>query len=234
MSRRAAVLLSVLLCASVAARAQDPLKTLPNNYSRVFENSLVEVIRAHYAAHEKIPVHDHSSLATVFVYLSDSGQVRIDHAETGEAPVSVVRPPTVKGAFRVNNGQAERHSIENLGDTDSDFLRVELKQVPLALKETFRGRAPQSLASSGATMEFTNPALQVERIICTGPSPCAITPSDSSSLLIPFTDAQVTEGASKHGSALAPGKVLWLPATKSGTILPASSAPAHFLRILLP
>lgn len=234
MPRRVAALLTVLLCASGAARAQDPLQTLPNNYSVVFENSLVEVIRAHYAAHEKIPIHDHSSLATVFVYLSDSGQVRIDHAEPGEAPVSVVRPPTVKGAFRVNNGQAERHSIENLGDTDSDFLRVELKQVPLALKETFRGRAPQSLATSGSTMEFNNPELQVERIICAGPSPCAITPSDSPSLLIPFTPAQVAEGSSKHGTTLVPGKVLWLPATKSGTILPGSSSSGHFLRILLP
>ena len=85
---------------AVAAGAQDPLVTLPQNYQLVFENADVRVIRAHYGAHEKVPVHDHAAFATVFVYLNDSGQVRIDHVEGGKVD-SVVRPPTVKGAYRV-------------------------------------------------------------------------------------------------------------------------------------
>ena len=112
-------LLVVASSFSISTRAQDPLVTLPNNYRSIFDNSSVTVIYAHYGPYEKIPVHDHSSLSTVFVYLSDSGPVRIDHAE--ETPFSVIRPPTVKGSFRVAAGQAERHSIENLGDTSSDF-----------------------------------------------------------------------------------------------------------------
>ena len=84
----------------LAAAAQDPLVTLPSNYRSIFDNADVAVIRAHYGPHEKIPVHDHTAFSTIFVYLNDSGQVRIDHAEDGKVD-SVVRPPTVKGAYRV-------------------------------------------------------------------------------------------------------------------------------------
>ena len=123
------------------------------------------VIRAHYGAHEKIPVHDHTALATVFVYLNDSGQVRIDHTEDGKVE-SVGRPPTVKGAYRVAPGIAERHSIENLGDTSSDFLRVELKRITLDMKEPFRRKAPSDLSVGKDEVEFTGGGVKIERIIC--------------------------------------------------------------------
>ena len=216
----------------MAAHAQDPLATLPQNYRLVFDNSAVAVIRAHYGPHEKIPVHDHTSFSTVFVYLSDSGPVRIDHAE--EKPVSVTRPPTVKGSFRVAAGMAERHSIENLGDTSSDFLRVELKQISLALPEPFRGKAPPSPLKSQNSMEFTNPSLQIQRIICIGASPCPVNSAPAPSLIIAFTPMYIATGASEKREKLDAGAVRWLPSSQAATITPDAASPAHILRILLP
>ena len=231
MPLRAQTLL-LTLALTTCALAQDPLKTLPDNYTRVLDNPTVEVIRAHYGPNEKIPVHDHSSLSTVFVYLSDSGQVRIDHAEPGEKPVSILRPPTTTGAFRVNEGAAERHSIENLGDTPSDFLRIELKNVTLHLPEAFRGKAPKSLATSSDTVEFTNPSVQVERIICAGPTACPVASSPFPSLLVAFTAASLVN-PTEQPNRLASGSLLWFPASQSATLIPNGS-PAHILRILFP
>jgi hypothetical protein len=218
----------------IAACAQDPLVTLPNNYRVVLDNSDVAVIRAHYGAHEKIPVHDHTAFATVFVYLNDSGAVRIDHVGDGKVE-SVVRPPTVKGAYRVAPGIAERHSIENLGDTSSEFLRVELKKVSLDLKEPFRGKAPQSLAEGMDSVEFTAPGVQIERIVCVGPSPCAVKSSTGPSLVIAFTPLYLGTGSAGK-EKLGAGAVRWMPASEGATITPEGypGIPGHILRILLP
>jgi len=217
---------------SIAAHAQDPLVTLPQNYRLVLDNSTVAVIRAHYGPHEKIPVHDHTSFSTVFVYLSDSGPVRIDHVE--EKPVSVIRPPTVKGSFRVAAGMAERHSIENLGDTSSDFLRVELKQISLTLPEPFRGKAPQSPLQTQDSVEFTNPSLQIQRIICVGTAPCPVSPSPAPSLIVAFTPLNMTTGTSQKRYESDAGGVFWLPSSHAATITPDPASPTHILRILLP
>ena len=87
------------------------------------------MIRVHYGSHEKVGVHDHSAYPTVYVYLSDSPPVQFTHDE--QPPFVLTRPPAKAGAFRLSPGRRERHSVENMGDTSSDFLRVELRQVPL-------------------------------------------------------------------------------------------------------
>jgi len=217
---------------AATAVAQDPLVTLPNNYRTIFENGAVTVIRAHYGAHEKIPVHDHTSFSTVFVYLSDSGQVRIDHAEDNEKPVSVIRPPTVKGAYRVAAGIAERHSIENLGDTSSDFLRVELKQVALGLKEPFRGKAPESVAKNMDAVEFAERDLEIERIVCLGAAACMVKGTAAPSLIVAFTPLSLKVGVTTE--KLDNGAVRWLDAGQGASISSEGGAAAHVLRILLP
>jgi len=219
------------------ACAQDPLVTLPNNYKLIFENQDVAVIRAHYAPHEKVPVHDHPSVSTVFVYLNNSGQVRIDHFDGMSAdakPESVVRPPTVEGAFRVSAGIAERHSIENLGDTSSDFLRVELKRVSLALKEPFRGKAPDTLARTADTVEFNEPDLEIERIVCVGSAPCPVKASAAPSLLIAFTPVETTRGSSSKKEHHGVGMVWWVNANEAASIAPPAGTAGQVLRILLP
>lgn len=218
---------------SIAAGAQDPLLTLPNNYRLIFDNNDIAVIHAHYGAHEKIPVHDHPSVATVFVYLNNSGEVRIDHPEAGGKVDSVVRPPTATGAFRVVAGMAETHSIENMGDASSDFLRVELKHVSLdTLKEPFRGKAPQSLAARQDTIEFTAPGLQIERIICAGASPCPVRASSAPSLIVAISPSTLVT-ATTPTETLDTGSVRWLPPARSATITAPANSPGQILRILL-
>ena len=168
-----------------------PLKTLPGNYRLVFENAQVAVIRAHYGPHEKVPVHDHPGVATVFVYLNDSGAVRIDHQEAGGTPESVVRPPTKLGAYRVAPALAERHSLENLGDVSSEFLRVEMKGVTLGIKEPFRGKAPAEPMRDGDLVEFNDPAVKVERIVCVDAVPCGVKAEDAGSLVVALTAVKI-------------------------------------------
>lgn len=124
--RRFASVLSIACCALALAvvcakpgRAQDPLTAFPKNYSRLFSNEAVDVIRVHYGPHERVGVHDHSELPTVYVYLSDSGPVRFQHDEV--PPFTLVRKPVEKGSYRVSPGRLERHTVENLGDESSDF-----------------------------------------------------------------------------------------------------------------
>ena len=139
---RVAVLMIVGLSLAHAL-AQDPTVAFPNNYRKVLDNADVVVLRVHYGPHETVVVHDHSDHPTVYVYLDDSGPVRFVHEPEN---VILTRPPTHTGAYRVSPGRRERHSLVNLSDKPSDYLRVELKKVPLGtLKQEFRGSAPESL-----------------------------------------------------------------------------------------
>jgi hypothetical protein len=177
-----------------------------------------------------VGVHDHSAFPTIYVYLNDSGPVRFDHDE--KPAFSLTRPPTVTGAFRVSPGRVERHSVTNLSEKSSDYLRVELKQMPLGsgLHE-FRGKAPEKPLSTGTTVEFDAPQIAIERIICAGTSPCSVPASSSPSLLIGFSALKVTEGNGSH-SEMQVGDIRWMPASQRLSIAEASSEPAHLLRIV--
>ncbi len=231
-SRMLALLIAVAAW-STAARAQNPVTAFPKNYSLALANSAVAVIRVHYGPHEKIGVHDHSETPTVYVYLSDSGPVRFQHVE--EKSFVLTRPPTVKGAFRVSPGRLERHSVENMGDASSDFLRVELKQIPLGGLKPFRGKAPNSPLQSQNSVEFTAPALEIQRIICVGSFACSMKPSSAPSLIIAFTSLYLATGvAEKQGEKLEAGAVRWLPSSEVVTVRPYAASPAHLLRVLIP
>lgn len=232
---RTRAMLAFLIAVSlspIAIPAQDPLKTLPNNYRSIFDNPEVTVIRAHYGPHEKIPVHDHAAVSTIFVYLNDSSPVRIDH--DGDKAFSVVRPPTVTGAFRVVAGMAERHSIENLGDKSSDFLRIELKQVSFPAGEAFRGSAPQNLQQSLDAIEFKEAGVQIERIVCAADSNCSIKPTQEPSLLVAITPLSVASNDGQHKGAIEAGAVHWLPSSQAATVIPNIGDSGRLLRIILP
>jgi len=210
--------------------AQDPTVAFPNNYRKVLENADVIVLRAHYGPHESVGVHDHSDHPTVYVYLDDSGPVRFVHEPEN---VILTRPPTHTGAYRVSPGRRERHSVVNLSDKPSDYLRVELKKVPLGtLKQEFRGSAPETLVQ-GTTVEFDDPTLKIERVVCDTGSTCALPPETAPSVLVAFSPSELFE----HGRPKvfpAESSVLWLNAGESAGVRTTSKAPAHLLRILLP
>jgi len=201
---------------------------LPPNYKTTFENPDVIVMHVHYGAHEFVPMHDHSAYPTVYVYLNDAGEVDIKH----EGPNGFIahRPPTHTGAFRISPGMTERHSVQSNSDTDSDFLRIELKRIPPTdLKQVFRGEVPTPLPP-GLHTEFEDAALRIERIVCPSDKPySAPPPAATRSLLVAITPAQIkTPDGSR---AIKAGDVIWLPA--GGKSSPAFTPGAQYLRISL-
>ena len=224
-------LASLAMCGScgLGVAAQDPTVAFPNNYRKVLENADVVVLRAHYGPHETVGVHDHSDHPTVYVYLSDSGPVRFVHEPEN---LILTRPPTHTGAYRVSPGRKERHSVVNLTDKPSDYLRVELKKVPLgALKREFRGSAPRALVQ-GTKVEFEDPALRIERVVCDTGATCALPAESSPSLLVEFSPSQLLERG-KPKMFPEDSSVLWLRAGESASVRATSNAPAHLLRIVL-
>ena len=131
--RLAAVCLSVS-----AAVAQDPVKVAPDAYKLEFENDYVKVQRVHYAPRVKIPEHDHTAFGAAYVYLNDAGPVIFKHV--GLSYGAVTRPAVKAGSFRLYKAVKETHEVENLGDTPSDFLRVEFKTEPARDPNTLRGK----------------------------------------------------------------------------------------------
>jgi hypothetical protein len=225
-------MLSLALGASAGkAFVQDPIATFPKNYSLTFDNDVVSVIRVHYGPHERIGVHDHSKFPTIYVYLSKSSPVRFEHDE--KPAWSITRPPTSTGAFRVSPGRIESHAVENLGDTGSDFLRVELKQVPLGSDlKPFRSKAPSSPLQSGRAVEFTSSEVEVQRIICEPGKSCQVDGSISPALLVAFSPLQLAENdVPNQGEPMRDGDVKWVPGSRAISVLAASTAPAHLIRI---
>jgi hypothetical protein len=142
--------------------------------------------------------------------------------------------PTI-GAFRVSPGRIERHAVTNLSDTSSDFLRVELKQVPLnnSLKP-FRGKAPESPLHNSRAIEYRAPELDVQRIICEQGTPCHMAVSASPSLLIAFSPLKIVENdAAERGELMKNGDVRWVRDSHAVSMVAASDTLVHLLLITL-
>lgn len=213
---------------SLQMPAQDPTVAFPKNYRKVLENADVLVLRAHYGPHESVGMHDHSDHPTVYVYLNDSGPVRFQHAEG----FIITRPPTHTGAYRVSPGRRERHKVENLSDAPSDYLRVELKKIPLGtLKHEFRESAPQTLVQ-GTKVEYEVPALKIERVVCNAGRVCALPEETAPSLLVAFTPSLLLE-PNKATPFPESSSTLWLRAGAGASVRGQGNAPAHLLRIVL-
>lgn len=233
-----AALVAAMIAGFRPAGAQDAVKAFPKNYQLIFENEYVSVIRVHYGPYEKVGVHDHSAFPTVYVYLSDSPPVRFTHDE--QPPFVQVRPPAKAGAFRVSPGRRERHSVENLGDGSSDFLRVELKQLPLGSVQAFRGEAPEDLSAPEHKVEVDSPALRIERLFCLGSNAnYYMHPASAPSLLVAFTASPIItamEGIppSRRPQMLSAGQVSWLDSGMVLQVLPETGVPANLLRISFP
>lgn len=210
--------------------AQDPTVAFPKNYRKVLDNAYVTVLRVHYGPHESVGVHDHSDHPTVYVYLDDSGPVRFVHEPEN---LILTRPPTHTGAYRVSPGRRERHSLVNLSDKPSDYLRVELKTIPLGtLKHEFRESPPATLVQ-GIKVEFDDPRLRIERVVCDAGATCALATESAPSVLVAFSPSALAE----HGrlKMFPPdSSTLWLAAGESASVRGVKNAPAHLLRIVLP
>jgi hypothetical protein len=209
--------------------AQDPTVVFPNNYRKVLENADVLVLRVHYGPHEEVGVHDHSDHPTIYVYLNDSGPVRFVHEPEN---VILTRPPTHTGAYRVSPGRRERHSLVNLSDKPSEYLRVELKKIPLgAIKQEFRGSAPAKLVQ-GTTTEFEDSVLRIERVVCDVGASCALADESSPSVLVAFTASELKEHRKKKAFP-EDSSTLWMRAGEKADVRAVGDSPSELLRIVL-
>jgi hypothetical protein len=200
-----------------ALLAQDATTSLPENYTREFENAFVRVTRVVYPAHAKLAAHAHTSLASAYVYLNDGGPVAFKHigAEYG----AVTRPPTVARAFRVYRGIEEVHEVENLSDRSSEFLRVEFKTDPVEAA-TLRGKFLPEPGSIGTIqkVQFENPQVRITRLVWSKHGALNLTAAAHPSLLVSLTAGTM-------------GRVWWLPAGQAESLGNARAPAGEALQI---
>jgi hypothetical protein len=191
--------------------AQDPVTSLPESYSKQFENEWVKVVRVYYAPYAKLPAHAHPALPSAYVYLTDGGPVLFRHIGTKYGPAT--RPPTKAGGFRVYRGLDEIHEVENMSHLPSEFLRVEFKTEPKDLT-TLRGRFFREDVSNGANPEkvqFENGQVRITRVMCApGRSVRFSAGASEPALLIALSAARLRE--SDSGITLRMGQERWVPA----------------------
>lgn len=222
-------LLMLVLC--VSAFAQDPVAAFPQNYRVLLDNDRVHVLRAHYGPHEAIGVHDHSDRPTIYVYLNDSGPVRFVHE-----PENLVldHAPTQTGGFRVSPGRMERHRALNLSGKPSEYVRVELKGIPIGtLKPEFRAPPPQAPLVPGTAVVYDTAQLRIERVICAAEKMCELPSAGAPSVLVAFTPLRL-RNRGKTSSLTDASPVAWLPNGEAATARSENKEPVHMLRIYLP
>jgi hypothetical protein len=157
--------------AAVQAIAQDPpinptmnpMVAAAKNYRLEFENDSVKVIHAAYGSREKVPVHQHPTFPTVYVYLTDSGPMRFTHITPS---YTVERRPVSAGGVRFNrNAHIETHVVENLSDMPNEYLRIELKTVP-------DSPHPDARLSPDDQQGFEDAQVRISRHVCAAGAVC--------------------------------------------------------------
>lgn len=227
--------LAILCLFTAQAFAQDPVKTLPQNYKLQFENDWVKVTQVHYGPHEKLPAHRHTQTASAYVYLNDSGPVVFKHI--GLAYGAVTRPATKAGSFRLYSGLTEMHEVENLSELPSEFLRVEFKTEPINDK-SLRGRFYREAYPPGESfqkVQFENEQIRITRLVCVKGKPLKIsTDSTEPALFVALTrsNLDLSEGRLSLSASLNEGQTLWITTGQGKTFSNSnlSDEPVELLR----
>ena len=226
---------AILCLATVNGVAQDPLKSLPDAYKLDFENEWVKVVRVHYAPNQKLPAHEHTQMASAYIYLNDGGPVIFKHI--GLAYGAVTRPATKAGSFRLYQAIKEIHEVENTSDLPSEFLRVEFKTDPVNEK-SLRGRFYREAYPPGQNVgkvQFENEQVRITRLVCAQRKMIDIsTGSNEPSLLIALSPANLKSAPGKGGSSefkLGLGETRWIAVNKQEQFENVGDGPAEVLRI---
>ena len=226
--------LAILCLLAAPAAAQDPLKTLPDNYKLQFENEWVQVVRVHYPPNAKLAAHEHTPTASAYVYLTDGGPVVFNHIDKSYG--AVTRAATKAGSFRVYRGLQELHTVENKSDLPSDFLRVEFKTDPKD-ENTLRGKFFRETYPEGENfqkVQFENEQVRITRLVCVAGKALDLTTGVSEpSLLIALTPAQfkVSKGKGKASPVkLGLGQSKWTAVNQQEKLENTGAAPAELLR----
>ena len=199
--------------------AQDAVTTLPDAYTRQFENAWVRIVRVHYGPNVKLPLHTHTQYGAAYVYLNNSGPVIFRHG--GEATDAVTRPATRAGSFRLYRAIKEVHAVENTTAAPSDFLRVEFKTEPLE-EPTLRGRffRDSSPETHIERVQFENAQVRITRILVGPRRSLELKTAAEPALLIALTNTS-------FGTV---GKERWLEPGSTLKLENAGAEPSEALR----
>ena len=225
-------LIAMLGLLAMAATAQDPVKTLPENYKLQFENDWVKVVRVHYEAKSKIPAHAHTQMGSAYVYLNDSDPIIFKHI--GAQYGAIKRPATKAGSFRLYKAVQEIHEVENPADTPSDFLRVEFKTEPVNEKSLY-GRYFREVYPAGENfqkVQFENEQIRITRLVCAPGKKLDLTTSATEpTLLLLLSPARFKTGTGKiRTEPMSLGQTRWLEVNKKELFENIGEAPAEMLR----
>lgn len=217
----------------VPVMAQDPLTTIPEAYKVQFENDWVKVVRVHYAAGVKLPVHTHPTGTTAYLYLNDSDGVVFRH-ESGSSR-AVTRPAVKAGSMRVSAGSSETHNAENPASTPSDFLRVQFKTDAKGDRNSRRRIAANSgpVADVVVREEFANAQMRITRVIIPpGKSTEVRTTETQPALLLAVSPAKVTVArGSSADVSLTAGQERWIETRQRELISNTGAANLELIRI---
>lgn len=112
---------STLLVAVItagAAFAQDVVKVAPDQVNVVFENDRVRVLQFKEPAHSKLPMHSHPAYVSV-AFTPDHSKYTLPDGKTSEQRTK---------ADEATYSKPITHAAENLSDTASEAIMVELKK----------------------------------------------------------------------------------------------------------
>jgi tetratricopeptide (TPR) repeat protein len=223
--------LFALFIFSSFAIAQDPVKIAPEAYKLVFENEFVKVQRVHYAPHAKIPEHDHTAFPAAYIYLNDAGPVIFKHV--GLSYGAVTRPAVKAGSFRLYKAVKETHTVENPGNTHSDFLRVEFKTETGKEPNSLRGKFFRLIAPAGENfqqIQFENEQVRITRLVCAAGKNCLEVANAKEPILFVVLTPATFNIAKANGIKLNPGDTHWIEAGKSVQGVNISKTAAELLR----
>jgi hypothetical protein len=167
-------LLLLPLTVAAAFAEDDPCKL-------EFENAWVRVSRVTYPPFGKSTTkHNHPSIPTVYIYLTDSGPMRFKHDEG----IVIERRPVKAGQLRFNRGMVEKHEVESMSDFATEYLRIELKTEPLELPvRDIRIAADEDRG-------FEKAQFKIEKLTCGAHERCAVT--ELPSLAVNLNDRKAT------------------------------------------
>jgi hypothetical protein len=126
-------LIAIGCLATLTALAQDAAKVDAKHYKVVFEDSMVRVLRVHYGAHEKSPMHSHPNVAAAFLTDMQSKMTMPD----GKTEMMSAKAGEAKG------NPAVTHSPENMSDKPMDMVLVEFKAPAKPAATAKAGTAPK-------------------------------------------------------------------------------------------
>lgn len=231
MAIRGCVLAVMVALSTTVSTAQDATRSAPGAYRTQFENDFVHVIRAHYGPNERVPVHEHPTLVTVYIYLNASGPVQFRHVEDGRV---ATRLPTTAGSFRVSRGGDEKHAVVNTTALPSDFLRLEFKTDPAGAPSPFHRETMKTYPAgeNTADVKFVNPQLRITRlVVAPGKALDQSAAAGEPALIVALKDGALSGFRGDAATTIAAGDERWLDVGQQARVSNTGSAPAELLRI---